>query len=61
VYHELYADQFRHAAIHAPVTVLVVMADAERVLLAAKLRWLRLLNQPLLLTLKLLQSLSNAK
>jgi hypothetical protein len=37
------------------------MADAERVLLAAKLRWLRLLNQPLLLTLKLLQSLSNAK
>jgi hypothetical protein len=55
----LSADQFRPAATHAPVTVLVVTADAERVLLVAKPLLLQLLNQPLLLQSKPLQLLSN--
>jgi len=55
----LSADQFRPAATHAPVTVLVVMADAGQVLLVGKLLLHQSLNQLALLQSKLLQLLSN--
>jgi hypothetical protein len=55
----LSADQFRPAAIHAPVTVLVVMADVEQVLPAAERQSHQSLNQPLLLQSMLLPLLSN--
>jgi hypothetical protein len=42
----LSADQFRLAATHAPVTVLVAMLAAGQVLLAVKPQWLRLLSNP---------------